>query len=127
MNRLARSLALLLYAVVSLGGAGLHLLEFAARDDCRACHTTSSGPAWVAPCEDGPLPCDNDSHSHHNHAVHLHEDGCTTCGAFGAQLADAPAIQTGLHVGCTGTPLRAAPVACLQALVLPPDRAPPAA
>lgn len=87
--RVSRLLALVLYAAVAVGGTGLHLLEFASHDHCAACHSGPQSASLLAQCGDGP--CHDATHNHHNHPVHVHEDGCVTCSALGGQQSEAPA------------------------------------
>ncbi len=127
MNRLARSLALLLYAAVTIGGTGLHLLEFTAKEGCAACVGPQDGPAVYAHCANGPLPCHDRNHEHHDHPIHQHEDGCVTCSAFSNQQVESEAPDA-VQVETNGAPPSlAASLPTPPAVHRPPDRAPPAA
>ncbi len=94
--RVSRLLALVLYAAVAVGGSRLHLLEYGPHLDCAACQGGPQSPSLLAQCGDGP--CQDATHNHHNHPVHVHEDGCVTCSALGGQQSEAPAPPVIAHV-----------------------------
>lgn len=126
MNRLARGLALLLYAAVTIGGPGLHLLEFAGQEGCAGCQGPSRGPAVYANCANGPLPCHDQNHTHHDHPIHQHEDGCVTCSALSTQHVESEAPGV-VHVEASAAPPSlTASLPTPPAVHRPPDRAPPA-
>lgn len=123
--RASRLLALVLYAAVAIGGTGLHLLEFAAHDDCAACQGGPQSASLNAQCGEGP--CHDPAHTHHNHPVHIHEDGCATCSALASQQADAPAPPVIAQVRTEARPRRAPRLVSSTLAPLHLGRAPPAA
>lgn len=126
MNRRTRALALFFYVSLTLVGPGLHLLEFAREHGCAACETPPRGPAAYARCGDGPLPCHDRNHTHHDHPIHQHENGCVTCSAFSTQHVESEAPSV-VHVETSAAPPSlAASLPTPPAVHRPPNRAPPA-
>lgn len=127
MRRMLRVLALSLYAAVTLGGAGLHLLEHVPEDDCPGCGEENRRPSLFGQCDEGPLPCRAPSHTHHTHPVHHNEGGCVTCSFLSSPHAGAPTpIEAGIPEAVPIPPPAASFVPTPLAVPRPPDRAPPA-